>query len=143
MNEVSEEPTPITRALVPEDQRLDVTAELFGAHFPLCMEPTIYRIADQIAHDYNGGYWQFWRLSNGGFLMTLEDDREFAVRCMNYWQGTMSADALGIVACLTAYSLLSFTKGESFARLCAQHYHLLRPYLYDHKEVQAILAAID
>jgi len=54
----------------------------------------------------------------------------------------MTADALGIVACLYAYSNLSFGDGE-FAQTCAEHYHLLREYMFEHPEVQLILAAID
>jgi hypothetical protein len=59
MNDYLEEPTPVTRTLVPEDQRLAVTAELFGAHFPLAIEPVVYGITERMAEDYHGGYWQF------------------------------------------------------------------------------------
>ena len=54
----------------------------------------------------------------------------------------MSADALGITACLYAYSHLSFAQ-NSFGELCAQHYHWLREYALDHSEAGAIFAAID
>ena len=46
----------ITRQLVPEDQRLAVTAELFGVHFPLRMEPVVYEITERMAPAYQGGY---------------------------------------------------------------------------------------
>ena len=38
---------PVTRELVPEDQRMAVTEKLFGIHFPLQMEPVIYGITDR------------------------------------------------------------------------------------------------
>jgi hypothetical protein len=104
MNDYLEEPTPVTRTLVPEDQRLAVTAELFGAHFPLAIAPVIYGITERMAEAYHGGYWQFYSLDNGspekGFYMTPEGDQSYSVVCDNYWQGELSGDALGIVSCL-------------------------------------------
>ena len=54
----------------------------------------------------------------------------------------ISADALGITACLYAYSHLSFSDGR-FARVCAAHYYHLRSYAMQHAEVSAILGATD
>jgi hypothetical protein len=143
MNEFIEESTPVTRHLVPEEQRLAVTADLFGAHFPLQLEPVIYGITERMAEDYHSGYWQFYTLDNGGFYMAPDDDRVFTVSCDNYYTGELSADALGVVACLYAYSHQSFASNGAFPRQCALHYHWLRAYMYDHPEVAAILGAID
>jgi hypothetical protein len=143
MNDYIDEPTPVTRHLVPEEQRLAVTADLFGAHFPLRLEPVIYGITARMAPDYHGGYWQMYTLDNGGFYMAPDDDRLFAVSCANCFTGELSADALGITACLYAYSHLSFSKYEAFTRNCAQHYHWLRSYMMVHAEVAAILGATD
>jgi hypothetical protein len=54
----------------------------------------------------------------------------------------MSGDALGITACIYAYSHLSFGQGN-FAETCAQHYHWLREYMFQHAEARDILRAID
>ena len=62
--------TTVTRVLVPEDQRLAITEELFGTWFPMRLEPFIYTITERLSKDYNGGYWEFYTLSNGGFYMT-------------------------------------------------------------------------
>jgi hypothetical protein len=75
--------------------------------------------------------------------MAPDDEQVFAVSCDNYYQGQLSADALGIVASLFAYSHLSFSGDTDFARACARHYHLLREYMMEHAEVAAILGAID
>jgi hypothetical protein len=86
--------------------------------------------------------WQFHALSNGGFYMAPDGERGFEVSCENGFEGTLSADALGITACLYAFSHVSFGEG-AFAETCAEQYHLLREYTMDHPEVGAILAAID
>ena len=134
--------TTVNRELVPEDQRLAITEKLFGIHFPLKLEPVIYGITDRMAQEYSGGYWEYFQTSNGGFYMAPASNVHFEVACLNQYKGTLSADALGITACLYAYSNLSFENGR-FARVCACHYHRLREFMMDHVEVRAILGATD
>ena len=134
--------TTVTRELVPEVQRLIITEKLFGVHFPLQLEPVIYGITERMAEDYDGGYWDFYTLSNEGFYMTPSEDRIFHVKCQNMYEGDLSADALGITSCLYAYSNLSFSLTD-MAREYARHYHLLREYMLDHPEVREILGATD
>lgn len=130
----------ITRELV--EDRVNHTAALFGVHFPLHLEPTIYAFAEHLSPDYQGGYWLFYTLSNGGFFMAPDDDRVFRVRSENGFSGVLSADALGITACLYGYSHLSFSK-MLIADTFAAQYHRLREYALDLPEVGAIMAAID
>ena len=132
----------VTRELVPEDQRMAITERLFGIHFPLQLEPVIYGITDRMADRYTGGYWQFFTLSNNSFYMAPFNDRTYHVSCDNQFEGDLSADALGITACLYAYSHLSFTDGR-FGRVCACHYHRLREYMFEHPEIKLILQATD
>lgn len=101
----------ITATLVPEASRMDVAGKHFGIRFPLTVEPMIFQFATQLAPAYGGGYWSFYKLSNGGFYMAPNLDKSFQVIADNGFSGTMSAEALGITACLYAFSNLSF--GES------------------------------
>ena len=75
--------------------------------------------------------------------MAPDEDCSFEVKCQNYFTGTLSADALGIVCSLYAFSHLSFQGDFDFGRLCAKHYHLLRHYMLNHSQVSQILGAID
>ena len=133
----------IHRMTIPDDRRIGDTADLFGNDFPMKLEPYIYAVAGNLAKEYRGGYWQFYRLDNGGFYMSPLTDKAFEVACDNGYEGHLSADALGIVACLYAYSHLSFVGATVFAELCAEHFHLLREYALDHPEGGGIMAAID
>ena len=135
--------TTITRQLIPENQRMEITAKLFGVNFPLRLEPFIYGITDRIAEEYNGGYWNFYSFGEGGFYMAPSADKVFKVSCENGFEGELSADALGITVCLYAYSNLSFGKPDNFTEVCAQQYHLLREYMFEHAEVASILRAVD
>ena len=133
----------VTRDLVPVDRRVDHTAALFGAHFPMQLEPYVYAVTSELSSEYRGGYWQFYALSNGGFYMAPDDDATFSVECANGDGGEMTAGALGITECIYAYSHLSFTAGSAIATTYARQYHLLCEYAMGHAEVAAILAATD
>lgn len=132
----------VTGILVLEANRLKLTATLFGINFPMRLEPTVFNMAGRLAPEYKGGYWEFSTLSNGGFYMAPKSDSIFAVSCDNGFEGKLSADALGIAACLYTYSHLSFG-GDALANKCAQHYHWLREFMLGHAEARAILGAID
>lgn len=132
----------ITAAPVPEAERLDVADQHFGIRFPLVVEPMVYRFAEQLAEGYNGGYWHFHRLSNDGFYMAPNLDEPFKIIADNGYEGTMTADALGITACLYAFSNLSFNEG-GFGENCARHYHWLLDFAMQQPESGAIRAAID
>ena len=132
----------ITVHLVPDADRVHYTSKLFGIDFPMRLEPTVFDMAGRLAAEYNGGYWLFYALSNGGFYMAPRSDTTFIVSCENGSEGQLAADALGIAACLYAYSHLSFGDGD-FADTCANQYHLLREYMFGHPEVKEILRAID
>ena len=149
---------PITCQLVPESERMAFVDKLFGISYVLKLEPTVFQFAEQLAADYNGGYWNFYALSNGGFYMAPRNGPQapssnaiFNVVCDNGFEGKLSADALGIVSCLYAYSNLSFGDGVAsngatigtFAETCADHYHLLRECMFGHAEARSILRAID
>ena len=133
----------ITRMLFPEDQRLIITEKLFGMHFPLRLESFVYTITERLSGDYNGGYWLFYTLSNGGFYMAPSTDKSFHVICQNHFEGDLTADALGITACLYTYSNLSFSGPDAFADVCFDQYHWLRDFMFEHPEVEAILGATD
>ena len=134
----------ITRKQVEDDHRICHTAKLFGIHFPLRLEPFIYDVTGRLCREYSGGYWQFYTLSNGGFYMAPDSDTVFQVTCESGYEGELSADALGITACLYAYSHLSLTGNcRGFPQACAQQYHWLRAYMLEHSEARDILRATD
>lgn len=132
----------ITRQRIAINQRVSHTARLFGHQFPMRLEPTIFNIAGNLAESYEGGYWNMYQLSNGGFYMAPASEEQFSVSSQNGYEGRMSGNALGITACLFAYSHLSFGEG-AFAEICAGQYHLLREFALDHAEAGSIMQAID
>lgn len=135
--------TRISHHELDSNHRVSHTAALFGVHFPLRFEPYVYAVTSRLSTEYRGGYWEFYALSNGGFYMAPHADRLFRVSCDNGFEGNLSADALGIAACLYAYSHLSFDGDDAFVETCTEQYHLLRDYMLEHTEARGILGAID
>ena len=96
----------ITVALVPDANRVDFVHGLFGIDFPMRLEPTIFSMASLLAPRYTGGLWRFYTLSNGGFFMA-PDSEPFDVVSENGFAGKLSAEALGVTACLYPESVNS------------------------------------
>src|ERR1035437_1386989 len=129
---------PLSIRIIPESERTSFVDRLFGINYILQLEPTVFSMAERLAAAYSGAYWEFFAVSNSGFFMAPRSKITFAVVCENGFEGQLSADALGITACLYSYSHLSFGDGD-FAETCARHYHLLRDWAMGHAEVRAIL----
>ncbi len=133
----------ITSQQIADKNRIKHTSDIFGMYFPLCIEPHIYNVTNTIADEYHGDYWDFYALSNGGFYMAMHSDTIYQVECENGFVGKLSATALGITACLYTYSHLSFCDNIELSEICSAQYHLLREYMFEHKEAALILGAID
>ena len=132
----------ITNTIVPESERLSIVDRLFGLGYVLKLEPAVFSIAEALASEYTGGYWEFHDLSNGGFYMAPRFDTELTVSCENGFEGKLSPDAFGITVCLYAFSELSFSD-DRLTQTCAEQYHLLREYIAKHPEARSIYRAID
>ena len=125
---------------VPENERLEVLPKRFGHHM-LIVENAIYDFMAAHARTYRGGSWKFVELSNGGVYMAPIGEATFDVHIEgNGFEGSMSADAAGITACLFAFSHLSF---QIQSDALVNHFYQLRDFASEHAEASAILAAID
>jgi hypothetical protein len=134
------DPIAISASAVSETKRLETLPKHFGNR-ALKVESYIYRYLSELAPAYQGGFWQFYELSNGGFYMAPAGGPLRLEVLGNGFEGTLSADAAGITVCLFAYSHLSFRYPEE--ECLARHFHALRKYALSHKEQRAIFEAID
>ena len=94
----------------------------------------------RLCGDYDGGFWEFYELSNGGFYIAPENGGKMRlVWSGNYFDGEMSPDAAGIVATLYALNVFAEQAGPYFSDKYIQLYEFMRL----HPEAEVILAAID
>lgn len=131
----------IVAALVASDtERMRCLPEVAGHHY-IALEHTVYDMLGRLSEDYDGGMWDYYRLSNGGFYMAPAAVKPHRLVCDgNGFAGEVSADTAGIIATAMAYSHLSFLPdGSCFARA----YELLSLFIFQHPEVRTIRAALD
>ena len=134
----------VTATLIPGCQRSAHVDRLFGAAFPFSIEPRIFATAESLSLDYRGGCWAMFELSNGALYIAPETEQAFRVVAENGFDGTMSADAFGVTVCLYVFSLASFDhRKPRLAERCAEHFHRLREFAFDHPEAGAIFGATD
>ena len=130
----------ITKREVSSTKMLQSIIAHFGPRAPF-VENTIYNLMDMLSEDYQGGSWKYFELSNGGFYMSPTSRESYNISWNdNYYEGTMSADAAGITACLFAYSHMSFR--ANFEQL-SEYYQKLYEFMAAHEESEEIFAAID
>jgi hypothetical protein len=125
--------------VVREHARMGTLQRHFGMHM-LTVEGRIYDLLSRFCSTYDGGYWRFHHLSNGGFYMSPPDGTYRLTVEGNGFEGCMSADASGVAVCLFAFSHMSF---EYATDIFSAHYHQLRDFALEHPEAESIFAAID
>ena len=130
----------VVATLVSDRERLNTLPRFFGTKLVL-FEQLVYRWADALCPTYTGGFWDYYTLSNGGFYMALRSFEPMRVAVDgNGYDGTLSADAAGIVCVLFALGeLCAQTRRDDFAEL----YHHLRDFAATHVEARQIYRAID
>lgn len=130
----------IKKTLIPEQNRIGFLPSQLGQwHFQF--EMLTYNVMSRYCEDYTGGYWNFYRLDNGGFFMAPDSDKSYrVVNDMNFCDEIMSAEAAGIGACLYALSGVAF---ESQDPKIGTHYSALYNFIGEHAEARKIFRFID
>ncbi|CAG9264754.1 Antirestriction protein KlcA [Burkholderia diffusa] len=145
----SAEQCDINARLVGTAQRSRFLVDLFGNRLAIVGESRVFGCARRLSTDYTGGYWNFYRLTNGSGYLAPEvppASGKFDV-CIaaNSYEGSVSADAFGII--VTSYVLNGLVFDLAQRRLdcdvLADKYHALVNYAKQHDERIEILRAID
>lgn len=130
----------ITASLVTSDaERMLCLPKIAGTRCVI-LEHTIYDMLARMTEDYNGGYWDYFTLSNGGFYMAPKTMKTFRLSCENMFEGEVGANTAGIIACGMAFSNLSFLNG---GQCFANAYYLLSDFIFQQPEAGIIRAALD
>ncbi|MCG8382909.1 MAG: antirestriction protein [Gammaproteobacteria bacterium] len=130
----------VTSKKIAETDRLNFLSRHLGK---LCVEVEqyVYKLADMYVKDYNGGYWEFYELSNGGFYIAQNEAELIKFENQdNYFETVADANTIGMVLTLFTLSELSFKYPEG---LLAEKFHLLRDYALDSEHGAIIAKAID
>lgn len=131
----------MTATQVPDSARLDFLPRHFG-RLMMRIESKIYGRFQQLCPDYNGGYWEFFDISNGGCYLAPRSQEQYRiVQPNNHFSEVVSADAAGIIITLYAMSELAFDYQDN--DIFAERFHQLRDFAATHRERALIFRAID
>ncbi len=126
---------------VSENARRDFLPRHFG-RLMLTLEQAVYSQLRSLCADYQGGYWDYYDLSNGGCYMAPSTLKGYRIVVEgNGFSGKFDADCAGIVATLFALSH-SAMRFPSVERL-SERFYQLRDFALGHPDGNLIMGAID
>ena len=132
---------------VPVVKRLNFLPELFGPKLMMRAEGLLYSYAGSLTSDYQGGLWEYYKLSNGGGYAAPTSPERMTISVHgNGFEGEMSCDAAGVVISLFVLNQLTWEcqgKNDELMEKLSDHYYQLRDFAGDHAEAKLIFRAID
>lgn len=130
----------VARLVTDDSERMRCLPDVAGEQCVL-LEHTIYDMLRMMCAHHDGGLWDFFKLSNGGFYMAPEAMGEYRlVGPGNGFEGGVSAKHFGLIATAMAYSHLSFRQtGSCFSRAYVQ----LSEFIHQQDDRTTVLAALD
>lgn len=129
----------LTTRQVPEHRRMSAVFRAFG-RLAVTVEHDAQAVMRESCAAYSGGLWNYHELSNGGFYMTPTGEDSFQVSRSNYFEGELSAEAVGIMVSLAA---IMICWGRYEVKLMGLRYENLIDFARDHAEWPLIRAALD
>lgn len=124
----------ITTTFIAEKDRLNLLSDFFGYQLMIRGESLVYAHMGRLALAYNGGSWDFYTLSNGGFYMAPKAE-SFEVT-NELTTVTLSGDAAGVAATMLAIDQL-LSSGAGCDKLRSS-YQALRDYASSHAQASLI-----
>ena len=107
----------------------------------MLLEPRAFAWMDRLCGAYNGGYWNYYTLSNGGAFIAPDSEDNWAMfNKLNGNSAEMSSEAAGITVCLLNWSHHACRTGSP---AMSEHYYRLREFALSHPESSAIMHIID
>ncbi|MGY0160681.1 antirestriction protein [Edwardsiella tarda] len=131
---------------VEECNRLSFLPYLFGDDFMLA-ELQVYALARKLIPEYEGGFWHFIRLPDGGGFMMPDCGKVHMINGENWFDRTISAEAAGIILTSLAINRRCWTQHDcgntALTELYIQRDTQLWSYIEFHPECDAIYTALD
>ncbi len=98
----------ITKTLIRGNERLNFLPKMLGNKFSI-FESTIYNLMDHYNPAYHGGYWDFYKLSNGGFYIELSTDKPIILSFPeNHFEETLSPEGASVAINIMALNHLAW-----------------------------------
>jgi len=126
-DEACDNQEPVTATLISCDElRLEFLPTFFGVRYMMAGERHAYAAMGRLSSEYNGGHWNFYTLSNGGFYMA---PRIKEIKLDEF--GTVSGNAAGVAATMFAINrlLCDGVQGVALEKELSENYYRLRDFI--------------
>ncbi|MFT0547022.1 antirestriction protein [Allopusillimonas ginsengisoli] len=142
---------PVTYSQVPESERQVFLPTFFGNHY-LKGEMLVYAWAEKLLPEYRGGFWNYYKLSNGGFFIAHSTSKEqVEIRVdTNGYRGQLTPISAGVVVTLFALNHLIAELAQRGTRASldlsdklTDHYYQLRDFIESLPDASEVYGAID
>lgn len=128
----------IIEKLVPENERITFLSNKFKNSLESIQlfELNLYQMAMSQSKEYQGGYWHFVNLSNGGFYLYPDesDDFRFSVNSPNYFSANLSPKGFGVYLTMLMLNQLSWffydKNRPALSQRANELYYALQAYCY-------------
>lgn len=142
------QPATITARQLNDDERFECLPGLFSKPYMMAGEKLVYSMAERLSSHYEGGYWHMYHLSNGAYYMAPSAPARFSIDGdITFFNGSVSADGMGVIACLFALGALCHEAFSKSNHAEAEHlsamYGALLDYAVGHPDSSSIFGAID
>lgn len=138
MNTIANDYDTVTE--IPNEQLGDVLTDLFPDDF-IRVEMGMYQALGAISADYQGGLWTGYRNEDNTLFFMVPPDKNYHLSVpSNYYEGSVSAEAAGLITSLMVINALTW-KSKDSAHIAL--FYNLKNFALDHAEACEILAAID
>lgn len=129
---------------IADDRRLASHSRYFGPRFMLRGESLVRAWLRQLFDVDDGGHWNFYELSNGGFYLAPAMPGPLRLEAEgNRFGNDLSSDAAGVVVTLFALGdLAAMARGSKAGDRLADHHFALREFAMTHCESGQILNVI-
>ena len=130
--------------VVPDNNRIKFLPKHVGL-FMTRFETSIYNWMSRLDNEYNGGYWEFYELDNGGFFLAPSEDRDYKLCSINHNEEVISNISAGIVVTMFALGSLMFMDNihDNMQSPLVDKYYALKDFAADCDEAKEIFSLID
>ncbi|HFC7422706.1 TPA: antirestriction protein [Neisseria meningitidis] len=129
----------ITERVASETERMDFLPSRLGNATHL-FESRLFSWAEQTAKNYDGGYWDFVELSNGGFYCRPEDDKIYHCENIAGKTADVKNDVIGLFATCAALADISWHVKDD---RILQYYEAVRAFIALHPEHRTLWRLMD
>lgn len=147
-NSQTQDPPQLTRRKMSDSEVLNMITPYYPVFGTMqFFESMVFDLLGSWCDDYEGGMWNYYKISNGAWYLSPAADGIYRVQDYAGTEFEMSPDGAGLAATLNALHRLTWHFHEVGDKVrfdpVSKHEHALRMYSYTHPDAVPIWRVLD